>query len=202
MSEATSNEGTMLPPPPTGKVAKLRQLVQEDTTGLHPRLHLANTLMRILPTGGSGARRAAILRMAGFQIGAGTLVRGMLRISGPKNLYQNLVIGQGCRIDARVTLDLEAPLLIGDRVTIGHEAMILTSSHEIGPKEHRAGEMVRAPVRIEAGAWLGARCIILPGVTIGEGAIVAAGALVNKDVPPHTRVSGTPAKVVEELVVA
>ncbi|NTU77964.1 MAG: acyltransferase [Chloroflexales bacterium] len=77
--------------------------------------------------------------------------------------------------------------------------MILTSSHEIGPREHRAGEVMRAAVLIGDGAWLGPRSIILPGVTIGPGAIVTAGALVNKNVPPHTRVAGAPAKVVEEL---
>ena len=84
-------------------------------------------------------------------------------------------------------------------MTIGHQAMILTSSHEIGPKEHRAGPTVQAPVMIHDGVWIGPRSIVLPGITIGEGAIVAPGALVNKDVPAHTRVAGAPAKVVEQL---
>jgi len=77
--------------------------------------------------------------------------------------------------------------------------MILTSTHDLGPSQHRAGPVTRAPVTIKAGAWLGPRSIVLPGVTVGEGAIVMPGALVNKDVPPNTRVAGTPARAVETL---
>ena len=70
---------------------------------------------------------------------------------------------------------------------------------QLGPREHRAGLRIRHPVVIEDGAWIGARSVILPGVTIGAGAVVDAGSTVNKSVAPNTRVRGTPAKVVEEL---
>ena len=59
--------------------------------------------------------------------------------------------------------------------------------------------MTLAPVTIKAGAWLGPRSIVLPGVTVGEGAIVMPGSLVNKDVAPNTRVAGTPARLIETL---
>ena len=75
----------------------------------------------------------------------------------------------------------------------------MTSTHELGPREHRAGPIVKTPVVIEAGALLGARAIILPGVTIGAGAVVNPGAVVNKDVTPHTRVGGAPAVQIEVL---
>jgi maltose O-acetyltransferase len=199
MSHSTSDQGPTLAGPTYRIVAKLRQLIDEDTAGLHPRLHLANLLMGLLPAGAGGARRAAMLRRAGFRVGPGTVLRGKPRVNGARALHRNLSIGRDCLIDVGVTLDLQERLEIGDRVTIGHDAMLLTSSHEIGPREHRAGLVVCAPVRIEEGAWLGTRCIILPGVTVGAGAIIAPGALVNKDVPPNARVAGTPAKVVELL---
>jgi acetyltransferase-like isoleucine patch superfamily enzyme len=180
-------------------MAKARKVIQEDTAGIHLRLQIANLLARLLPKGTASQLRATLLSQAGFQIGAGTIIRGRPHINGGRRLYKNLVIGRGCLIDVGCTLDLEDLLTIGDRVMIGHEAMLLTSSHEIGPKEHRAGDMVRGPVTVGDGAWLGPRCVILPGVTIGAGAIVTAGSLVNKDVSPNTRVAGTPAKQVEQL---
>jgi maltose O-acetyltransferase len=189
-------------PPQASAIAKLRQLVLEDTAGLHPGLHVVVALARLLPLSYGNALRAALLRQVGFRIGPGTLIRGMPRINGGKRYYVNLCIGAGCYIDVDCTLDLEEQITLGDRVTLGHQVMILTSSHEIGPRERRAGTVMRAPVTIGAGAWLGPRCIILPGVTIGEGAVVAAGALVNKSVLPHNRVAGAPAKVVEEFEAA
>jgi maltose O-acetyltransferase len=178
---------------------KVRQIIREDTAGLHLRLQLANLAARLLPKDMASHLRADLLNKAGFQIGAGTIIRGRPHINGSRALYGNLVVGRGCQIDVGCTLDLEERITLGDRVTIGHEAMLLTSSHEIGPKEHRAGAVVRAPITVGDGAWLGPRCVILPGITIGAGAIVTPGSLVNKDVPPNTRVAGIPAKQVEEL---
>lgn len=179
--------------------AKALRALQEDTSGVHLRLHLANLAARLLPHDVACLTRGRLLNMAGFKIGAGTIFRGRPHINGEHAFYPNLTIGRDCLIDVGCTFDLQDRLTIGDRVTIGHEVMLLTSSHEIGPKEHRAGDMVRAPVTIGDGAWLGPRCVILPGVTVGAGAIVTAGSLVNKDVPPNTRVAGLPAKPVEEL---
>jgi acetyltransferase-like isoleucine patch superfamily enzyme len=77
--------------------------------------------------------------------------------------------------------------------------MILTSTHELDIREHRAGPVQLSPVSIGDGAWLGPRCVILPGVTLGAGAIVNPGAVVNKDVAPHTRVGGIPATQLDVL---
>jgi acetyltransferase-like isoleucine patch superfamily enzyme len=180
-------------------MAKVRQVFAEDTAGIHLRLQIANMLIRLLPKDTAAQLRATLFRWAGFQIGEGVMIRGRPHINGQRQLYKNLAIGRDCLIEVGCTLDLEDRLTIGDRVTIGNEAMLLTSSHEIGPKEHRAGHMVRGPVTVGDGAWIGPRSMILPGVTIGAGAIVTAGSLVNKDVPPNTRVAGLPAKPVEEL---
>lgn len=193
MSEATSTEQE----PPA--LSRLARAIQEDLTGIHLRLQLANMAARLMPHEVACLTRGRLLAMAGFAIGAGTIFRGRPHINGARTLYANLSIGRDCMIGVGCTFDLQDRLSIGDQVTIGHEVMLLTSSHDIGPKEHRAGAMQRAPITIGAGAWLGPRCVILPGVTVGAGAVVAAGALVNKDVPPNTRVAGLPAKPTEEL---
>ncbi len=66
-------------------------------------------------------------------------------------------------------------------------------------RRRRAGRSIAAPVVIEPGSWIGARATILGGVTIGEGAVVAAGAVVTRSVPPDTLVGGVPATVIREL---
>jgi maltose O-acetyltransferase len=96
-------------------------------------------------------------------------------------------------------MDVGATITIQDHVVIGHEVMFVTSTHAYGGPDHRAGTLTVAPIVVEEGAWLGARCTILPGVTVGRGAVVAAGAVVNRDVPPNTLVGGVPARVLREL---
>jgi acetyltransferase-like isoleucine patch superfamily enzyme len=80
--------------------------------------------------------------------------------------------------------------------------MLITGAHQIGDEYQRARDLNPEPINIEEGVWLGARCIILPGVTVGRGAVVAAGAIVTKDVPPNKLVAGVPAKVIKSLPVA
>lgn len=175
---------------------KLQRVFLEEIGALHPRLLLLNVLLAPLPMYVGGRVRTYALRMAGFAIGHGTILCGMPRISGNKDLYQRLKIGRYCAINVDCFLDLGANITIGDRVSIGHQVMILTTSHKIGATQNRAGELTTMPVTIEDGAWLGTRSTILPGVTIGAGAIVSSGAVVNKDVPANTIVAGAPARVV------
>jgi maltose O-acetyltransferase len=173
----------------------------EETRNIHPRLNAINLVTRLLPLEVGNRLRASLLRRVGFQIGEGTLVRGTPNIGGAgKGAYAaKLTVSKRCVIDADCTFDLGATIRIGDGVTLGHQVMILTTSHELGPREHRAGAVTVAPVIVENGAWLGPRCVVLPGVTIGEGAVVAPGSVVNKDVDPHTRVGGSPARKLEAL---
>ena len=88
-------------------------------------------------------------------------------------------------------------IYIGDDVLIGHNACLLTLNHAKEP-ENRA-DMYPAPIHIGDQAWLGSNVTVLPGVTIGEGAIVAAGAVVTKDVAPNTIVGGIPAKFIKNV---
>jgi maltose O-acetyltransferase len=99
---------------------------------------------------------------------------------GPDSL-----INRGCVLDAR------GPLRIGAHVSISPHVAILTTQHLMDDPRFITETK---PVVIEDYAWIGMRAMILPGVTIGEGAVVAAGAVVSRDVEPYTVVGGVPAK--------
>jgi acetyltransferase-like isoleucine patch superfamily enzyme len=96
-------------------------------------------------------------------------------------------------------LNASAPITIGNRVGIGHHVVIITDSHRLGDASQRLGERLGRPVSIEDGVWIAARVTVLPGVTIGRGSVVAAGAVVTRDVPPNCLVAGVPARVLREL---
>jgi acetyltransferase-like isoleucine patch superfamily enzyme len=170
-----------------------------EFVGIHPRLHAYNLATGLLPRRTSGRLRADLLRGLGFSVGSGTVIKGPLKLSGPRGILALLQIGRDCSIDAECMLEISENLRIGDRVTLEPGVMILTSTHELDFPQHRAGKIITSPVSIGDGAWLRARSIVLPGVTIGAGAVVEAGAVVNKDVAEHTRVGGMPAVKLEVL---
>lgn len=100
----------------------------------------------------------------------------------------NSVVNQNCRIDNR------AIVKIGDNVSISAEVCILTGDHDLQSTEFK-GRL--RPVLIENYVFVGTRALILPGVTLGEGSAVAAGAVVTKNVLPYTIVAGVPAKQIK-----
>ncbi|MDP0499898.1 MAG: DapH/DapD/GlmU-related protein [Verrucomicrobiota bacterium JB022] len=106
-------------------------------------------------------------------------------------LGRNVFINHAC-----VFLDMGG-ITIEDEVKIGPRVNVLTEGHPLDPSQRRTLQV--APVVIRRNAWIGANATILPGVTIGENAVVAAGAVVTKDVPANTAVGGVPAKVLKEL---
>lgn len=86
-----------------------------------------------------------------------------------------------------------AEIRIGENCDIGPEVSFVPGSHEIGSHDRRAGKGSGGNIVIEDGCWIGARVTILGGVTIAKGAVIGAGALVNKDVPADTIYAGVPA---------
>jgi maltose O-acetyltransferase len=178
---------------------KVRQLLREEFAGIHLRLLIARMLLAPLPIHVGGRVRTMILKLIGFQIGRGTILAGMPTIILDGNTYKKLVIGEGCWINIGCSFDLGAEIRIGSKVSIGHGVLVLTRSHEVGTSRQRAVTLFTKPVNIGSGVWLGSRSTILPGVTIGAGAIVAAGSVVHHDVPPNTLVAGVPARVIKEL---
>jgi acetyltransferase-like isoleucine patch superfamily enzyme len=143
--------------------------------------------------------RTTLWRAAGVRVGDRARIMGPLHITcmGPWQRY--LSIGSDTLITGPLRIDLAADVRIGDRVRIGHDVLLLTNDHDIGERELRCGPLIAMPIHIGDGAWLSSRCIVLPGVSVGAGAIVAAGAVVTRDVPPDTLVAGIPARIVRGL---
>jgi acetyltransferase-like isoleucine patch superfamily enzyme len=118
---------------------------------------------------------------------------------GGRGAAANLTIGRGCFINHGCVFDAAGPIVIGDEVNLGQGVLITSGSHVIGAPDRRAGQMTPEPVYIGDGAWLSSRSVILPGVTVGDGAIVAAGAVVTRSVEPNTLVGGVPARLIRHL---
>lgn len=135
--------------------------------------------------------RKTFYRMAGIRIGKGSTVHTKASFYDPRNITigDDTIIGEGTVLDGR------ASLTIGNHVDIASEVMIYNSQHDIESIDFAA---VDKPVVIEDYVFVGPRAIILPGVTVGRGAIIAAAAVVTRDVPPHAVVAGVPAKVIGE----
>ena len=92
-----------------------------------------------------------------------------------------------------------ANVTLEDDVFLAPQTMLCTVTHEIGESSRRAGELKALPITIKKGSWIGARATIMPGVTVGEGCIIAAGSMVTKDCKPNGVYAGVPAKRVKEL---
>lgn len=182
-----------------GRFRKFRYLFYSEIQQLHPRLWLAKLLLFLLPIYVGSRVRTLILRLAGFNIGMGTLFIGPPILTGIGNIYERLTIGRNCFISWGCHLDLQGNITIGDRVSLSPQISLITSSHSVGSPYNRVGDLQAFPVTIKDGVWLGTRCMILPGVTIHEGAVIAAGAVVTKDVPANTMVGGVPARIIRKL---
>lgn len=159
--------------------------------------YLINVFLYFQPPTRLFAFRRFLLSLASLDIGKDVCFCGLGWIYGSGKV----VIGQGTWIglDARLYTHVNAPITIGVQCDIGPSLALVTGSHAIGTKTKRAGLGTSAPIKIGNGCWLGARVTVLGGVSIGDGAIVAAGAVVVKDVPPNTLVGGVPARVIRVL---
>jgi maltose O-acetyltransferase len=173
-------------------------VAREELRGVQPRYLAARLATSVLPAFVASRTRTWIWRMLGFKFGAESLLFGSLRLSGPGRIHERLHVGDGVWINDGCRIDLNGDVLLGDAVALGHEVLVLTSTHVVGRRSRRAGRLSVAPVVIEKGAWIGARAVILPGVHIGQGAIVASGAVVNKDVVADSIVAGSPARTTVE----
>ena len=109
----------------------------------------------------------------------------------------NTVIGKNVFINAGCCFQDQGGITIGDRTLIGHQVVLATLNHGLLPEQRN--EFSPGAITIGSDVWIGSHATILPGVTIGDGAIVAAGAVVTHDVPPRTVVAGVPARVINTL---
>ena len=110
----------------------------------------------------------------------------------------NIRVGRNVFINQACMLNDIGGIEIGDDVMIGPRVSLLTTGHPLDPGRRRR-QIVAAPIAIERNVWLGAGATVLQGVTVGSDAVVAAGAIVTRDVPPRTLVAGVPARVLREI---
>jgi acetyltransferase-like isoleucine patch superfamily enzyme len=182
-----------------------RLLANTSGTAFRRRASLAYRLWGIegidnLLLGCRSEQTAWLLRRFGAHIGRDSDLHAPLIVHNALRDYGNLRIGERCHVGKDVFLDLREAIEIEDRVTISMRATILTHM-DVGHSPLGAGSFAprEAPVRIRRGAYLGANCTLLEGVTVGECAVVAAGAVVTGDVPSYTVVAGVPARAVKRL---
>lgn len=138
--------------------------------------------------------RKFLSRITGGELDESTAVFTPLYI----NYGKHTKIGKHVFINFNCTLLDLGGITIEDHVLIAPNVCLLSEGHPVSPKNRHA--LVPRPVHIKKNAWIGAGAIILPGVTVGENAIVAAGAVVSKDVPDNTVVAGIPARVLKTRI--
>jgi maltose O-acetyltransferase len=139
-----------------------------------------------------GARTITLaLRAAGVRLGPATVFWGMPSLVGPGDVCSRLQVGEYCGFNVRCHFELDDRITIGDHVAVGQDVMFLTRTYDPSNPSQRAGTRGSAPIEVGSGAWLGARCTILPGVKIGAGSVIGASVVVAKDVPANILLMGS-----------
>lgn len=140
--------------------------------------------------------KSMFLRICGATIGRRVVYYPGVWITMSKS--SKLTIGDDVDLAKDVLLTVGEKVVIGNRVLVGYGTKILSSNHRIPPQLGRIFEAghERSSVVIGSDVWIGAGAVILPGVEIGEGAVIAAGSVVTKDVSAYTIVGGNPARFI------
>ncbi|MEX2170253.1 MAG: WcaF family extracellular polysaccharide biosynthesis acetyltransferase [Pirellulales bacterium] len=134
--------------------------------------------------------KPAILRLFGARIGQGVVIKPHVRIKYPWRLS----IGDHCWIGQGSWIDNIADVAIGSHVCISQNTYLCTGNHD---HRRKTFDLTALPIVVENGAWVAASSLLLPGVTVGANAVVAAGSVVTKDVPAGTMVGGNPARPIK-----
>lgn len=165
------------------KISKRYENIIEDAI-----LYILHAVSAHLP---SHTLRKIIFTGAGMKIGRGSTIHMGAKFFEPSGITigEDTIIGDSCFIDGR------GGAIFGSHVDVASEAMFYTSEHDINSSDFKA---TNQKLEVKDYVFIGPRAIILPGVTIGKGAIVAAGAVVTKDVAEYEMVGGVPAKKIGE----
>ncbi|MGI9146791.1 MAG: acyltransferase [Chloroflexota bacterium] len=169
---------------------------------VHLKFQLANMISGLMPDFGSGVLRGRLYRIAGLDVAADAFIMGNLELPSGSQIgfYDKLHVGSGVVIGNHVTINLDSEVRIGANVALSPFVRIYTGTHHLGPgSNRRLARVVGKSVAIEDGCWIGLGATILPGVTVGHGSIIAAGAVVTEAVPPNSYVEGNPARVIRQL---
>ena len=163
------------------------------------KIYLVNLLMAILPNSGCQGLKSRMYRWAGVKVGRNVEFFQGIKVQG----IGELEIGDRAFIGHEVLFMLNAgsKIIIEESAIVGSRSVVMTGFHPVTPDGVRilSREGTCSTVRIGRGCSVSTACVVLPGVTIGEMALVAAGATVAKDVAPRTLVGGCPAKLIRTL---
>lgn len=163
------------------------------------KIYVVNLLMAILPNSGCQGLKAKLYRWAGAKVGKDVEFFQGIKVQG----IGELEIGDRAFIGHEVMFMLNegSKIVVEESAVVSSRTMIMTGFHPIEPEGERiiGRDGTCSTVRICHGAAVLAGCNVLPGVTVGEMALVAAGATVAKDVEPRTLVGGCPAKLIKRL---
>lgn len=110
---------------------------------------------------------------------------------------KNIRVGRGVFINSGCCFQDQGGIRLGDGCLIGHQVVIATLNHDLDPAKR--GSVIPKKVTLGKNVWVGAHATILPGVTVGDNSVIAAGAVVTKDVPADTVVAGVPAKIIKKI---
>jgi putative colanic acid biosynthesis acetyltransferase WcaF len=149
---------------------------------------------RLTPSWGFRGWRLFILKCFGAKAGKGCVIYPSCKIWAPWNLE----MGDYACLASDVDCYTVAPIKLGNKVSVSQRSFLCTASHDISDGNR---PLTFAPIVIQDFSWIAAQAFIGPGVTVGEGAVVGACAVVTKDVEPWTVVAGNPARVVKKRVI-
>ena len=176
----------------TGKELSLTEFIEKCVARFSSiMLELQIFILHIVGYIPSHIIRGLIYQLSGISMGEGSTIHMGAKFYNPRNIS----IGEDTLVGEGVVLDGRDIIKIGSHVDIATDVMIYNSQHDIENPDFSA---ITKPVVIEDYVFIGPRAIILPGVTIGQGAVVAAGAVVTKDVSPKHVVGGVPAVKIGE----
>lgn len=158
---------------------------------------LANWLLQVLPVSRLYVFKRYLLNHSGIAVAQGGCINGGIRFYGRGHVAvgSKTWVGPNCSFYTHS----DAPIVIGDRCDIAPDVSFVTGSHVVGSTDRRAGAGWAKPIHIGDGCWIGARVTLLGGVRVGRGSIVAAGAVVTKDVSENSLVGGVPARLIHQL---
>ena len=150
-------------------------------------------LFRTMPRSRAMAWKRLLLRLFGARVAPGVRIESSATFWAP----WNLTVGENAWIGGGARLYCVDAVTIGANAVVSQEADVCTASHDLSSP---AFELTHRPIAVGDGAWIAARAAVLPGVRVGEGAVVGYGAVVTRDVPPWTVVAGNPAREVGKRI--
>ena len=141
-------------------------------------------------------KREALLKEMFAEIGEGCYIEPPFHANwAGKHVH----FGNNVYANFGLTLVDDTDIYVGDKVMFGPHVTVATAGHPINPELRYQAMQYNIPVRIGENVWLGAHCVVLPGVTIGDNSVIGAGSVVTKDIPPNVVAVGNPCRVLREI---